>query len=73
MGCHRVGCQPESILDMILDMVLDMVLVFYRVSRTPAWMQECEKLVATLPGAAARQKPRVLELGKSAQPLWRSC
>ena len=53
---------------MILDMVLDMVLVFYRVSGTPDWSQEGENLVATLPGAAARQKPRVLELGKAPSP-----
>ena len=51
-----------------LDMVLDMVLVFYRVSGTPASSQECENLVATLLGAAARQKPMVLELGKAPSP-----
>ena len=53
---------------MILDMVLDMVLVFYRVSGTPDWSQEGENLVATLPGAAARQKPMVLEFGKAPKP-----
>ena len=51
-----------------LDMVLDMVLVFYRVSGTPDWSQEDENLVATLSGAAARQKPMVLEFGKAPNP-----